>query len=394
MSFHHRTLDYLAAEPVRVAALLRPPMIGLIMMIVDVGDVHNWLPTVYDSALVGYFIASLVWLFVVLHGPVPEWAGWASTLVDVIAVVTLCLASGGATAWLLPVFFLLPISIAFQERPWLTAVLGVLTAVAYLAVWIVYSKRDDTVGMPNIVYMHFAFLLWLACATTALCLVLARRRARVSALLEARRRLVAEAMRADERNSRELAETLHDGPLQELLAARMALDELSERVSDPTLDKVRETLAGTATQLRSTLRTLHPAVLSELGLTAALAELLRQYRDRGGIVVEGELDDVGKPPAQDLLYRAARELLGNAARHAGATTVRVRLERSDDWITLTVTDDGVGFNPSIVDRRIAEGHIGLASLITRVEAMGGTMTIKGAYGGGTQTTVTTPATAD
>ena len=193
---------------------------------------------------------------------------------------------------------------------------------------------------------------------------------------------------------RELAETLHDGPLQELLAARMALDELSERVSDPTLDKVRETLAGTATQLRSTLRTLHPAVLSELGLTAALAELLRQYRDRGGIVVEGELDDVGKPPAQDLLYRAARELLGNAARHAGATTVRVRLERSDDWITLTVTDDGVGFNPSIVDRRIAEGHIGLASLITRVEAMGGTMTIKGAYGGGTQTTVTTPATAD
>jgi two-component system NarL family sensor kinase len=206
--------------------------------------------------------------------------------------------------------------------------------------------------------------------------------------------LVAEAMRADERNSRELAETLHDGLLQELLAARMALDELSERVSDPTLDKVRETLAGTATQLRSTLRTLHPAVLSELGLTAALAELLRHYRDRGGIIVEGDLDDVGKPPAQDLLYRAARELLGNVARHAGATTVRVRLERSDDWITLAVTDDGIGFNPSILDRRIAEGHIGLASLITRVEAMGGTMTIKGARGGGTQTMVTTPATAD
>jgi two-component system NarL family sensor kinase len=59
-----------------------------------------------------------------------------------------------------------------------------------------------------------------------------------------------------------------------------------------------------------------------------------------------------------------------------------------------VTDDGIGFNPSILDRRIAEGHIGLASLITRVEAMGGTMTIKGARGGGTQTMVTTPATAD
>jgi two-component system, NarL family, sensor kinase len=96
----------------------------------------------------------------------------------VLAVVTLCLSSGGATAWLLPVFFLLPISVAFQDRPWLTAVLGGVTALAYLGVWIVYSKRDDTVGLPDIVYMHFAFLLWFAAATTGLCQVLSRREAR------------------------------------------------------------------------------------------------------------------------------------------------------------------------------------------------------------------------
>ena len=228
-------------------------------------------------------------------------------------MVTLCLSSGGATAWLLPVFLLLPISVAFQDRPWLTAVLGAVTAFAYLVVWIVYSKRDDTVGLPDIVYMHFAFLLWFAAATTGLCLVLSRRAARVTALLDVRKQLVSESMRADERHSRELAESLHDGPLQELLAARLELDELSGRVDDPALDAVRSTLAGTATQLRSTLRTLHPAVLSELGLTPALSELLRQYRDRG-LAVEAELDDVGKPPAQDLLYRAARELLGNVER--------------------------------------------------------------------------------
>jgi two-component system NarL family sensor kinase len=388
-----RFFDHLSAEPVRVAALLRPPMIVLIYLIVDIVDIHSWLPVVYDSAIVSYFIASLGWAGFVLRGAVPRWAGWVSTLVDVAAVVTLCLASGGATAWLLPVFFLLPISIAFQERPWLTGVLGLLTAGAYLGVWVVYSKRDDTVGLPNIVYLHFAFLLWLAVATTALCLVLARRRTRVLALLEARRQLVSESMRADERNSRELAESLHDGPLQELLAARLELDELSERIDDPVLDAVRATLAGTATQLRSTLRTLHPAVLSELGLTAALAELLRQYRTRGTFAVFGELDEVGKPPAQDLLYRAARELLANASKHARPSAVQVWLKRSGDVVTLTVTDDGVGFDPAILEERIAEGHIGLASLMTRVESMGGSMQITAAPGGGTQTTVTTPVGA-
>jgi two-component system, NarL family, sensor kinase len=389
MSRLSRLVDFLTAEPVRVAALLRPPMIGLIVMLVDVGAVEHWLPAVYHSAIIAYFVASVGWLLVVMRGNVPAWAGWASTLIDVLAVVTLCLSSGGATAWLLPVFFLLPISVAFQDRPWLTAVLGAVTAFAYLGVWIVYSKRDDTVGLPDIVYMHFAFLLWFAAATTGLCLVLSRRAARVTALLDARKRLVSESMRADEHHSRELAETLHDGPLQDLLAARLELDELSGRVDDPALDAVRSTLAGTATRLRSTLRTLHPAVLTELGLTPALSDLLREYRDRG-LEVEAELDDVGKPPAQDLLYRAARELLGNVGKHAHASTVWVTLRQDGDRITLTVRDDGVGFDPAVLDRLIADGHIGLASLAARMEAMGGSVDITPVAPRGTRATVTTP----
>lgn len=386
--------DFLTAEPVRVAALLRLPMIGLIITIVDVGDVDHWLPQVYETTIATYLVAALVWLAVTFNGPMPRWAGWVTTLVDVLAVVTLCLTSGGATAWLLPVFFLLTVSVAFQDRPWLTGVLGVTTAVAYLGVWIVYSKRDDTVGLPNIVYMHFAFLLWFALATTALSLVIARRNQRVVSLLETQRQLVSESLRADERHSRELAETLHDGPLQELLAARMALDELSERVDDPAVVAIRDTLTGTASELRSTLRTLHPAVLSELGLTPALAELLRQYRDRAPFAVEGELDDVGKPAAQDLLYRAARELLGNVAKHARATHVRVTLKQVDDGLELTVTDDGVGFDPGVLDQRVAEGHIGLASLKTRVEAMGGTFEIRTEPGRGTRTRLLAPLSAD
>jgi hypothetical protein len=68
---------------------------------------------------------------------------WASTAVDLTVILALCLVSGGATAALLPVFFLLPISVAFQDRPALTAIIGTITALGYLAVWIFYSKRDD-----------------------------------------------------------------------------------------------------------------------------------------------------------------------------------------------------------------------------------------------------------
>jgi two-component system, NarL family, sensor kinase len=105
--------------------------------------------------------------------------GWPSTAVDLTVIITLCLVSGGATAALLRVFFLLPISVAFQDRPALTAIIGTVTALGYLAVWILYSERDDKVGLPNMVYTHFGFLLWLAVAVTALCYVLARRSARV-----------------------------------------------------------------------------------------------------------------------------------------------------------------------------------------------------------------------
>ena len=311
-------------------------------------------------------------------------------MTNVLVVAVLCLVSGGATAALLPVFFLLPIAVAFQDRPVLTAVLGVGTAVTYLAVWIVYSKRDDNVGLPNVVYTQFGFLLWSAVAMTALCVVLVRRQARVLALQELRRQLVSEAMQADERHNREVAEHLHDGPLQTLLAARLDLDEVRERVDDPALEAARDALQQTAAALRSTVTELHPQVLAQLGLTPAVRELLRQFESRGRYMVEAELEEVGKPESQQLLYRAARELLNNIHKHAGATTVRVTLSRVADRILLTVADDGRGFDPAVIGSYVADGHIGLGSLLARFEAMGGSMQVQSTAGKGTTAIATSP----
>jgi two-component system NarL family sensor kinase len=385
-----RIVDYFAAEPVRVSAVLRLPLIALMGFLVWLWEVDSWLPEVYTTILGVYAVAALVWAVMVFRGPVPTWGGWVSTGVDVLAVVSLCVVSGGATAALLPVFFLLPLSVAFGDRPLLTGVLGIGTAACYLGAWIVYSKRDDHVGLPDVVYLQFSFLLWLAAATTALCLVLTRRAARVAALLEVRKRLVAESMQADERTNRELAEHLHDGPLQTLLAARLELDEVRERMPDPSLDMVYAALNDTAAGLRSTVTALHPQVLAQLGLTPGVRELVRQYQGRGEFTVDAELEDVGKPVSQPLLYRAARELLANINKHAGASAVTIRMFRTGDRVVLTVADDGAGFEPSIVDQRVAEGHIGLASLQARFDSMGGAMAIDSTLGRGTVVTVTSP----
>jgi len=389
-----RLIDFVAAEPVRLSAFLRLPLIGLIVLLVSLWEVEHWLPLAYALILGTYSVAALVWVVVVLRGPVPPWAGWASTGIDVLTVVALCVVSGGATVALLPVFFLLPISVAFQDRPSLTAVVGIATAVGYLGVWIVYSKRDDTVELPSVVYTHFGLLLWLAAAMTALCYFLTRAAARVATLLDMRRTLVSESMRADERHSRELAEQLHDGPLQDLLAARLELDEFRERHSDPALDAAYQAVQDTATRLRSAVTALHPQVLTEVGLTAALRELVRDYERRGNFAVEADLEEVGRPRSQSLLYRAARELLANAYKHARASTVRVRLTGAGDTITLSVADDGTGFDPAILNHCVAAGHIGLASLAVRIDAMGGSMKLTSAIGGGTRASVTTPAGAE
>lgn len=383
-----RVVEHYATESVRVTAILRLPLIGLIVLLGPVKEIRHWLPGVYAGVLATYALVAAVWAFFVLRRPVKSWAGYMSTVVDVVAILALCLTSGGATSLLLPVFFLLPISVAFQHRPVLTAGLGTLTAFGYLTVWIFYSKHDDTMGLPNEVYLNFGFLLWLAAATTALCFVLVRRSTSVIALLDVRKRLVSESMDADERNRRDIAEQLHDGPLQNLLAARLDLDELRDRYPDPAFDAVDKALKDTAVQLRSTVSALHPQVLAQLGIAEALRELADQTAARSGLTIDAELEELGRPECQSLLYRTARELLTNAVKHAHASTVRLRLARDDEVITLTVADDGDGFDPAIVQQRIAEGHIGLASVFVRVEALGGSVALSSGTHG---TTITVSA---
>jgi two-component system NarL family sensor kinase len=387
-----RVLDFLTSEPLRIRSILRLVLIALIALLVHYTKVQHRNDALFHALLVAYAIGAVAWLIFVLNKPARWWFGWASTFADVAIVLTLCIASGPATISLYPIFFLLPISVAFLDSPVITGLLGLSASFGYLLAWAAYATQEQKMGMtiPAVVYVQVGCLLWFTAAITALSFTLARRRARVLGLLDVRRQLVAEAMRADERNSRALSEQLHDGPLQNLLAVRLDLDELRDNPSAEGFDRLDAALRETVAGLRNTVATLHPQVLAQLGLTAAVRDLAQRYEQRWGTPVQVDLEEVGRPESQALIHRAARELLSNVHKHSRATNLDVTLHRRPGGTVLQVSDDGVGFDPAILSRRVSEGHIGLASLVVAVESAGGSMDFTEPPGGGTQVTVNLP----
>lgn len=379
-----RALDFLTAEPLRIRSFLRLVMIVLIALLVAQTHVSHWLERVFVAVLVIYAIASVAWLFYVMRAPVRWWFRYASMFVDVAVVLVLCIASGPGTISLFPIFFLLPISVAFLDSPAITGALGLSASFGYLLAWVVYATRDQKMGnnIPDVVYTQVGCLLWLTAAITALSYTLSRRRERVLALLDVRRRLITESMRADERHNRELSEQLHDGPLQNLLAARLDLDELRDNPTPEGFDRLDAALRETVGDLRNTVTTLHPQVLAQVGLSASVRDMAHRYEARWGIPVGTDIEEVGKPEAEALIHRGARELLTNAHKHSRASHIDVALHRDNGETVLRVSDDGVGFDPEILARRVSEGHIGLSSLVVAVESAGGSVNFEGSPGGG------------
>ncbi|MCZ4552067.1 sensor histidine kinase [Gordonia rubripertincta] len=373
---------------VRITAALRLLLVvlfGLLGVVIPDAEVSS---PGYYIVLAVYALVSVGWFVVVYRRPTPPRVQIASPALDVVGLIGLATFSGGATTILQPAFFLIPIAVAFKGIPWVTGLLGGVTAVVYLVVWLTDPGAADV--DRNVTWLNFGFLLWLTAATTGLSYVLLRRSRRIDALLTAQRQLVTQTLAASDRERAVLAEALHDRPLQTLLATRMDLEDVMDSPSAADLAPVMANLRSTATELRELVSGLHPQVLAQLGLVPALTELARRHEERTGVPVRLELTPVDAGELASLLYSAAGELLTNVAKHARADGVLLELGGDDTTLRLVVTDDGVGFDPSIVPGRIAQGHIGIGAQAARVIGAGGTFTISEPPGGGTRVELVVP----
>jgi signal transduction histidine kinase len=176
---------------------------------------------------------------------------------------------------------------------------------------------------------------------------------------------------ADER--RRIAATLHDGVVQELVAASFAVSGAAERAAADdrrdlagVLSNAAAAVRGTIGGLRSLLVDIYPPSLHTAGLAAALTDLAGTVRSRD-IEVRLTLPEdtrTGLDQEQErLVYRVAQESLRNTVRHASASQVEIALVVANAEVSLSVCDDGIGFDVQAALARPGDGHFGLQVMI-------------------------------
>jgi PAS domain S-box-containing protein len=201
--------------------------------------------------------------------------------------------------------------------------------------------------------------------------------AEVVAQSEARGRLVALALDAEDRARRSISEALHDGPLQDVLALGHEVARLRAAAEgdDEHLGRVRDGLARAVSQIREVMLDLHPVQLQVGGLESALRAVCTQQAAAGGYACEVRIEPAAAGRRDELVLSLARELLRNAGKHARAERVDVSVAFEEGGVRLDIVDDGVGLSGDRLPEALGSGHIGLASSRERAEAIGGTFRV-------------------
>jgi signal transduction histidine kinase len=191
------------------------------------------------------------------------------------------------------------------------------------------------------------------------------------------------------RERNRLAHELHDTLAHTLSGVTVqleAVDALWE--TDPTaahtlLDQSLATTRTGLTETRRALQALRASPLEDLGLALAVRHLAESLAARTGLTLDlqlpEQLDDLN-PVVEQCIYRVAQEALANVDRHANANHLRVELNRDNQHLTLTITDNGGGFTPDEVN---ADGQFGLKGMQERAEMVGGTLEVNSQPGQGT-----------
>ncbi|GLB85909.1 histidine kinase [Mycobacterium kiyosense] len=300
--------------------------------------------------------------------------------IDVVVLTALQLLSSDGIYPLL-IMILLPVLVGVDMSTRRAAALLACTLVGFAFAGIQDHLQKRAIGWPDTAFL-FGFYAFLCVAALVMVRIEERHVRSVAGLCTLREELLAQTMTASEELQRRISEAIHDGPLQDVLAARLEVAELA--TEDPDDDRVGRALVGlqsASERLRQATFELHPAVLEQVGLGPAVQQLAELTAKRSGIEVRTEIDYPVRSEVDPIVFGVVRELLSNVVRHSRAAHASVRLRVAEGMCVLEVSDDGVGVNGETMARRLGEGHIGLASHRARVDAAGGTFVFSDAPAG-------------
>lgn len=213
------------------------------------------------------------------------------------------------------------------------------------------------------------------------------------------RKLNTHLVHTEERERKNIADKLHEGVGQELAMSRIILGQLVHDYHDEPLlehlETIRNYIDGVIAKTRDMTDALSPPVLHELGLEAALVSLLERIEREHGIIIDFDMTTGDDPLATDcsvMIFRVAQELCVNIIKHARADRVSLKLNRTNGVVRLIITDDGIGFDPSLLEAFGSSGNsgFGLYSIKDRVGHAGGQFNLDSAPGKGCRATLTLP----
>ena len=198
---------------------------------------------------------------------------------------------------------------------------------------------------------------------------------------EARERLLRRAADSSHEERRRIAGELHDGLVQSLAGVALDLAGSADRATDPTaaadLERGAEGVRGAMREARSLLVELYPPNLRAAGLANAITDLGAKVSARG-FDVDTHVDDDGtlSDADQAVVYRVVQEALRNVVKHSRARHVEIAITVVGGGCEMTVTDDGVGFDPETGVAGPEQGHLGLTVLRDLASEAGATLEIR------------------
>jgi PAS domain S-box-containing protein len=209
-------------------------------------------------------------------------------------------------------------------------------------------------------------------------------------------RLATRLISAHEEERRNLARELHDDLSQRLAALAIQAGKMEQQaVNQHALDveacsSMKDKIIAISNDVHSLSRQLHPSILDDLGLTRAVESLCAQFLNREGIEVVFTAENIPATLSRDVslsIYRIIQEGLNNIAKHACASRAKVELQRTDGTLSLSIQDDGIGFDAAEVRRKPG---LGLSSMRERTRIIHGVLHITSEPEKGTTITVHVP----
>jgi signal transduction histidine kinase len=202
------------------------------------------------------------------------------------------------------------------------------------------------------------------------------------------RELAATVIRSSDRERARAAAELHESAAQSIASISWQIGALAREAAGtqwaPRLESVKSLTEEVLEQVRFLAQTLHPRVLDDLGLAAALSQLARRAREGNTVNVVADVDprvSEGMDPAvAATLYHVAQEAVTNALYHANPQTITIRLVKSPLVTVLEVSDDGEGFDVASQERRAGSGIFSMRERVGLVDAQ---LSIQSSIGSGT-----------